>query len=174
MAPKESLCAQCARCGETCCQNRDIYVTPADVERIAAMVGDPNFYDYRVPADPAYLDQDDDPVWQAMVIRPDQSRRCVKQQPNRDCLFLGSLGCRLPSNVRPLVCRLHPYDYDHEGIKGEPAPGCPVHLLSREENLFAALDMHRADAQRWHQQLYAEILMEALTDADRLDVRLAR
>ena len=39
---------------------------------------------------------------------------------NGDCTFLGAAGCVLPEEVRPLVCRLYPFEYTHRGILGEP------------------------------------------------------
>jgi Fe-S-cluster containining protein len=153
----EPLCARCARHQETCCQNRDIYVTLGDVARIAAHTGRNGFYEFRVPADPAYLDQDDDPVWRDHVTRADSSRRVLRQVANGDCTFLGEAGCSLPGEIRPLVCRLYPFDYDGQGVKQELTEGCPLELLKPGTELLDELNMHRADAERWQRQLYEEI-----------------
>lgn len=160
MENKEPLCLKCAQRGKTCCQICEIYVTPGDVERIQAFTGRRDFFEFRVPQDPRYLDQDDDPEWARCVFRPDGSRRVLRRRASGDCLFLGPCGCQLPWEVRPLVCRLYPVEYTASGLKTELADGCPVDLLAPGEDLLLALDMTWAKAEVWHRQLYAEIRME--------------
>lgn len=160
MADDELLCVRCARHTRTCCQRCEIYTTLGDVERIAHFTGVADFTEFRVPEDPDYLDQDDDPVWSTHVFRSDRSRRVLRREPNGDCTFLGEQGCRLPLEVRPLVCRLYPYDYTADGLREELSPGCPLELLRPEQDLIAALRMNRSDARRWHEQLYREIRAE--------------
>jgi Fe-S-cluster containining protein len=158
---EEFLCARCARHQQTCCQGTDIVVTLGDVGRIAAHIGRSDFTEYRGPANANYADQDDDPIWRDNVVRPDGTRRVVQQRPNGDCTFLGPVGCTLPLNVRPLICRLYPFDYTADGVRDELANGCPLELLKPGQQLLQVLDMHRADAERWHRQLYDEILQDA-------------
>ncbi len=107
----EPLCARCARHQQTCCQDSDIYVTTQDVARISAHVGHSDFTEYRVASDPVYLNEHHDPLWMEKVFRPDGSRRVLKQQSNLDCIFLGKQGCVLPTEVRPLICRLYPSSF---------------------------------------------------------------
>jgi Fe-S-cluster containining protein len=99
-------------------------------------------------------------MWQQSVFRDDRSRRVLKQRDGGDCTFLGEQGCTLPADVRPLVCRLYPYDYDARGIRPHFAGGCPTQLLMPGETLGTAIGMTRADAELWHRQLYAEIVTE--------------
>ncbi len=160
MSQSEFLCVRCARQRKTCCQICEIYATPGDVERIATYIQEGDFVEFRAPADPSYLDQDDDPLWRDRVFRRDATRRVLKRQPSGDCTFLGAVGCRLPLEVRPLVCRLYPYDYTADGIQPELSPGCPVELLTPGQGLIEALEMRQEDAQRWQQQLYQEIELE--------------
>lgn len=160
MSNEEFLCARCARHMKTCCQTPEIYVTPGDVERIANHVGRRDFSHFRVPTDPVYLEQDDDPAWQKHVFREDNSRRVLKKTPDGDCSLLGPQGCTLPWEVRPLVCRLYPYDYDERGIRDELVPGCPLELLRPGQVLLEVLGMKIDDARRWHKQLYEEIRAE--------------
>jgi uncharacterized protein len=160
MSSEEFLCARCARHMKTCCQTPEIYVTPGDVERLANHTGRRDFYRFRVPSEPTYLEQDDDPVWQDHVFREDNSRRVIIKTPDNDCSFLGSKGCTLPLEVRPLVCRLYPFDYDESGIRSDLAEGCPLELLRPGQPLLVALDMKIEDARRWHKQLYEEIRVE--------------
>ena len=131
-----------------------------DLERIAAHTGQSDFSEFLAPADPSYADQDDDPLWRDHVFRQDGTRRVLKRQANGDCTFLGSHGCKLPIEVRPLVCRLYPYDYNEQGIQPELSPGCPLELLAPQQGLIDALDMRLDDARRWQQQLYREIILE--------------
>lgn len=160
MNDAEFLCVRCARHTVTCCQRSEIYTTLGDVQRIGEHTGREDFTEFRVPANPEYADQDDDPVWSSHVFRDDSSRRVLKRHTNGDCTFLGQHGCVLPLEVRPLVCRLYPFDYTAEGIRPELAEGCPLELLRPNQGLLEALEMNLPDAQRWHQQLYSEIQRE--------------
>ncbi len=159
MSNEEFLCARCARHQKTCCQTPEVYVTLGDVERIAGHLGRDDFWHFKVATDPAYLDQGDDPVWQENVIREDNSRRVLKRLPDGDCTLLGPQGCTLPLEVRPLICRLYPYDYDASGIRDDLAPGCPLELLRPGQGLIETLGMKLEVARRWHKQLYEEILL---------------
>jgi Fe-S-cluster containining protein len=146
---------------QTCCQTCEIYATLGDVQRIAAHTGRDDFHEFRAPANPVYLDHDEDPTWRDGVFQPDGTRRVLKRERGGDCTFLGPHGCTLPGDVRPLVCRIYPYDYTEAGIiPDELAPGCPLELLRNGETLISALDMNIADAERWRSQLYAEIHAE--------------
>jgi Fe-S-cluster containining protein len=158
----EFLCVRCARHMKTCCQTCDIFTTRGDVARIEAHTGQTGFTEFRPPKSPDYADQDDDPLWRDNVFQADGTRRVLKKQASGDCTFLGSAGCTLPLEVRPLVCRIYPYDYTAEGIQDDLAPGCPLELLAPGQGLIEALEMSRADAERWHEQLYAELQRERL------------
>ncbi|MEO8497260.1 MAG: YkgJ family cysteine cluster protein [Planctomycetota bacterium] len=164
MSSEEFLCARCARHQKTCCQLTDIIVTPADVERIASHTGQRDFTEHRLPANAAYADQDDDPAWLEHVFLEDGTRRVLKQLPDGDCTFLGSQGCVLPLEVRPLICRLYPFDYNEQGIYPQLASGCPLELVKPGMELLDELDIQVADARRWHAQLYEEIRLESVAD----------
>lgn len=153
----EFICVQCSRVQKTCCQVCEIHPTLGDVGRIKAFTGRTNFTEFRRPDDPRYADQDDDPIWRDGVFLPDGLRRVLKRQPNGDCTFLGAAGCVLPLEVRPLVCRMYPYEYTADGITTELSEGCPTHLLPPGVGILQALDMNAVDAERWRRQLYAEI-----------------
>jgi hypothetical protein len=107
-ATPPTLCARCAQQGKTCCQGREIYITREDRQRIHAFSGTLEFVEWLPVMHPAYLDQDDDPIWQRHVLDRDGRRRILKRKPNEDCLFLGPQGCVLTMAVRPLLCRLPP------------------------------------------------------------------
>ena len=153
-----SLCTRCAALGKTCCQGREIYITPGDLARIRAYTGDDRFVEWIHSTDPAYLEQDDDPVWRCHVFGSDGFRRTLRHLPNGDCYYLTAQGCRLPLEVRPLLCRLHPFTYTADHLDQEPAAGCPRHLLNKGESVFDAIQMPVALAGQWHRQLYEELL----------------
>jgi Fe-S-cluster containining protein len=160
---EEFLCVRCSRHMKTCCQTADIYTTLGDVRRMEEYTGQTGFTEFRAPKNPAYADQDDDPIWRDNVFRPDGTRRVVKKQANGDCTFLGAAGCILPLETRPLICRIYPFDYTAEGILDELSEGCPTELLRPGQGLIEALDMNRTDAERWHRQLYDELPNEDLS-----------
>jgi len=160
MSNGEFLCVRCARHRSTCCQTTEVYVTPIDEQRMAAYTGRRGFTEFRAPGNPDYADQNDDPAWQR-VFREDGTRRVLRREANGDCTFLADDGCTLPLEIRPLVCRLYPFDYAEAGVRDGVAPGCPLELLRPDQGLLEALEMNRDDARRWHRQLYEEIRLEA-------------
>jgi Fe-S-cluster containining protein len=162
MEATEFLCVRCARHMKTCCQTAEVFVTQGDVARIERHTGQGSFAEFRRPDNPAYIhpEDDEDPVWRDSVFRSDGSRRVLKKQANGDCTFLGAAGCTLPLEVRPLVCRIYPFDYTSEGLQSELATGCPLELLPPGQGLIEALAMNRSDAERWRRQLYGELVGE--------------
>ena len=157
VAIQPTLCGRCAQQGRTCCQGREIYITPGDLRRIGAVTGELQFAEWTRTADPSYMDQDDDPVWRQHVFGSDGSRRILKRQANGDCIFLGSDGCRLALAVRPLLCRLHPFTYTADHIDNEPDTDCPKQLIVTGESVFEAIHTSMELAQQWHRQLYEEV-----------------
>ncbi|MBU0992615.1 MAG: YkgJ family cysteine cluster protein [Proteobacteria bacterium] len=165
MSEKKHICAQCAGKGPTCCEGngRDIFVTRGDVKRISMVVQDKDFYEFRKPVNHDYLDMDD-PVWTAHVFRKDQTRRVIRLNSSGKCKFLNANGCMLPTHIRPLICRLFPYQYSESGLYDELADECPKDFLSSGETLVQAIGINREDALAWHQTLYQEILWEKEDD----------
>jgi Fe-S-cluster containining protein len=160
MEDNEFICVKCGKHQETCCQTAEVYITLGDVRRISEYTGKGDFYEDRLPEDPVYTRHDDDPIWYETAMQPDGKRRVLKRRENGDCMFLGTAGCVLPLETRPLLCRIYPFDFNQQGIKPELANGCPVELLRKGETLLQALDMNKLDAERWHGLLYEEILEE--------------
>lgn len=156
MATK-NVCGICARLGNTCCQNTEIYLTMGDIQRIAAQVSRLDFFEYRTPLDHSYLDQEDDPVWAVQTILRDGTRRVLKKKNERDCLFLTQTGCQLSMEVRPLVCRLHPLTYTMDGLAEVLDQRCLSVLHEPENALITAMGMSPDQASSWHRQLYQEI-----------------
>lgn len=152
-------CARCAQMQRTCCQRAEILLTGGDVARIRAHSGRDDFFERRTPADASYLEHDPaDPEWLPLTVGRDGRRRMLTRRADGDCAFLGAAGCVLPTEVRPLVCRLYPWSYTAAGLLGEDSDYCPS-VLRRfvGDNMLDVLDMRRTDGERWHAQLYAEL-----------------
>ena len=156
------LCAKCASTRKkTCCQCREIYVTLGDVQRVARRTRTFDFFTFDECCDPAYLDDGSDPVWTKGVFKPDGRRRILKKDEIGNCVFLGTAGCRLDMETRPLICRLFPFDFNACGLFPEPVAGeCPVELLEPGQDLLGALQMNKAEAERWRTMLYSELTLE--------------
>jgi Fe-S-cluster containining protein len=157
--PNLHPCARCARVQKTCCQRTEILVTEGDRLRITVHTGRADFWERRPVLDASYVEDDpDDPEWRRATVEPDGRRAMLVKQENGDCTFLGSAGCILPEETRPLVCRLYPFDYTHAGIVGEDPAYCPTVLVDpTRRGMVDVLGMRRADAERWRAQLYKEL-----------------
>jgi len=131
-------------------------LTGGDLERIAGFAGRSDFWEFRRPENPDYLDQDDDPNWLHYTLRSDGTRRVLKRGASGDCGFLTATGCRLPVSVRPLICLLHPFTYTEKGIDGTGSD-CPSHLLPEGETLLESLSMNPAQGEEWRARLYSEL-----------------
>ncbi|MCA9285929.1 MAG: YkgJ family cysteine cluster protein [Phycisphaerales bacterium] len=157
--PTPHPCARCATMQKTCCQRAEILVTDGDLGRIAKHTGHRDFWHRRRPTDPAYFERDpDDPNWLRLAIAPDGTRQVLRRRPGGDCTFLGAKGCVLPTDVRPLVCRLYPFVFNEKRLLGEDPDYCPVKRLAPDgKGMLKVLDMREADGERWRRQLYEEL-----------------
>jgi len=165
-------CGECARLGKTCCQDREILLTKGDIHRISRHTGKACEWEYRRPANPAYLDQADDPNWLKWGFRPDGTRPILKRQASGDCAYLTPKGCSLPMEIRPLVCRLYPYEYTEKGLAGVSTE-CPSSAVPPGKTILEVLEMHQVDAVRWHRILYTELRLGKPCDESGTDLRLA-
>ena len=154
----ENYCGKCAATGKTCCQQTEIYVTFNDVKRIAAFTSRIDFFEFRGPADPAYLASEDDPPWQQYVFRRDGTRRVLKRQLSDDCIFLGSAGCCLTLDVRPLVCRLYPLTYTIKGIGDGLDARCPLQQFNHGKSVPETFGVSMHKFFSWHADLYTEMM----------------
>lgn len=151
-----SICSRCSLSGRTCCQWTEIFLTKGDVERIAA-AGHNDFSEYKEI--PKGIDLSTDPVW-ALAFDENGSRRILLRDENGDCSFLRQDGCSLSMEARPLLCRLYPFEYDAEGIKGVTANMCPEPENGNAPLLLALLAMNRDEAEVWRAMFYQEIREE--------------
>ncbi|MCB9845430.1 MAG: YkgJ family cysteine cluster protein [Phycisphaeraceae bacterium] len=160
----------------TCCQTAEILVTLGDIARIEAHSSRVGFWERRRPKDPQYLEPDeDDPNWLRYTTESDLSRRLLKRLPGGDCTFLGTRGCELPEHVRPLVCRLYPFEYTESELIGVEDGYCPRDLFIPQDRpgvtMLTVLGMDPRHGERWRAQLYAELREEH--HANRHDLRPA-
>lgn len=170
----EHPCAKCAKVQRTCCQRAEVLVTTGDVARIARYTGRDDFHVRRTPTDPAYLESGDDPNWTGYVFDANGAREVLNRRSDGDCVFLGETGCSLPTDVRPLVCRLYPFQYNEAGITGVDGEYCPVdRVVPPGQGLVEALGMRIEDAVRWHRMLYDELRTKRESDEHRPYVRSA-
>ncbi|MCB9891990.1 MAG: YkgJ family cysteine cluster protein [Planctomycetes bacterium] len=153
-----SPCARCAAHQKTCCQQAEILVTCGDEERIAAATGRTDVFEHRIPTDASYTAFDpEDPAWSFLTVEPDGTRRMLVRQENADCVFLTATGCSLHEDVRPLVCRLYPWQYTERGLSGEESEYCPREFLEAFSGMRALLGISADQAEAWRAALYREL-----------------
>jgi len=151
-------CIECAQKGQSCCRNVHIYLTGGDIERIGSVCSGEDFY-LRAPLTADYEDGGGDPGWNPAILDTDGRRPILRQQENGDCCFLTDTGCRLSSEVRPLLCRIYPYDFRRHGLCGISSC-CPVAGQPQWLSILEASEMKQSNAQHWVAQLYDEIQAE--------------
>lgn len=151
----KTLCFKCSLNGTSCCKGTQICLTSGDIVRISRFLGIRHFFTIEMP-DIVYLDPGDDPTWIALTIRPDGQRRVLKRTMDKSCTMLGENGCQLPLLVRPLVCRLHPYEFTEKGISGVD-PTCPISQERDWPSVMEQLGMAVSATNQWHSMLYCEL-----------------
>lgn len=155
---EEHLCARCAKAGKTCCQKTEIFLTIGDVNRIRSSGVSDQFWEYAAPTDEdSQPDFSYDPVWSRIFGEGGKRRILRHREGGTDCRFLTAGGCELPLAVRPLVCRLYPFDYTATTIKGVDGHFCPSPEKDYAPLLLASLEMNHDDAEACRKQIYAEI-----------------
>ncbi len=154
----KNSCYSCFLQGVSCCQGTQIYLTAGDVQRISQFLEDSDFFTIEIP-DAVYLDAGNDPKWLMLTVRPDGQRRVLKRTAEKNCTMLRDSGCRLPMSIRPLVCRLYPYEFTESGVSGID-PVCPISRAEDCASLMDRLGMTINAAGEWHRLLYRELHQE--------------
>ncbi|MBN2065048.1 MAG: YkgJ family cysteine cluster protein [Sedimentisphaerales bacterium] len=153
-----SYCLDCAANDQSCCEGKQIYITLGDVQRIREFGIKEEFHTFE-PLGEDYLTGGGDPGWNPLILNEDGNRRILAVKADGNCMFLSDKGCTLPGNVRPLLCRIYPYDFTGPSITGM-CQGCPI---SKQENWLDILNssqMNLETAKAWVEQLYDEIYQE--------------
>lgn len=136
-------------------------VTDGDKVRVASWLasemraGEP-FWENDWPKGTAAVDDGSDPTW-TRAFHMDGSRPILRHADGGNCMFLGPTGCIMPTDTRPLVCRLYPRNYDEHGFLGLDAM-CPSEVVPEGKTILDLLDTDPDREERWRRQLYTEIL----------------
>ncbi len=150
-----SYCLKCAAQNRSCCQHVHVYITQHDIDRINQW-GETGCFSTLMSLSGDYADDSDDPGWNRLTTNQSGQRRVICQQSNGDCYFLTPVGCRLPSAIRPLLCRIYPYSFRAGQLCGISLD-CPVSLQPDWQQLLELTEMKRENAIQWLAQLYQEI-----------------
>lgn len=150
-----SYCLDCASKNRSCCVNVHIFITSGDIERISQASDTKDFYS-KEPLTPEYFDGGGDPEWNGLILDENGCRKVLSQKPNGECIFLSDRGCRLKPDVRPLLCRIYPYDFLGSKISGI-CHSCPVSASDDWQAVLNQSQMHYGAALEWVKQLYEEI-----------------
>lgn len=130
------------------------------MERIAAETGRDGFFEHmRVAERQIPGAETHDALWREILAAPDGCR-VVRRDDAGNCFFLGDGGCTLSERARPLLCRLYPFDYTAQTIKGVYGPLCPEPERDNPPMLLALLSMNREQAESWRRQLYLELAVD--------------
>jgi Fe-S-cluster containining protein len=135
-----------------------VFITREDAARVEKYLGRSDFYVYE-KADKAFETCTEEPDWPGYVTRTDGTRRVLRRNEKKACSLLSDQGCTLPSEVRPLICRLYPYEYTKEEIVGM-CRGCPVSRKYEGIIPLVELSMDPASAERLRVQLYEQTFAE--------------
>lgn len=160
-----SLCMKCRDVQKTCCQDDPrIILTQGDVRRIRTFTGHSDFVIVKHYPDLSFLKlYEYDPNWKKYTVLPGNLRRQLRMDEQGACVFLSAGGCELPMNVRPLMCRLYPYNFNEYGIIGVYSGEdmvCPVRLLKEGVSLDQAVGMSYEQADSWRMAFYQELRAE--------------
>ena len=87
---------------------------------------------------------------------------CGNQLPFLPQVTEPSLRLIPPSKVliHRLVCRLHPWDYGDEGLRGVAQQHCPTDLLPEGVTVVEIIGISEEQAAVWHAVLFQEVLRE--------------
>ncbi|WP_094605228.1 hypothetical protein SPSIL_033010 [Sporomusa silvacetica DSM 10669] len=162
-----NTCAQCARLQKTCCEREatKIALTGGDIARISQFAGQEDFYELKpveeelkdVYANPACYTEDD--YIYVTYLFDDQGRRNIlRKNPDQTCCFVTLTGCSLPHDIRPLLCRIYPYDWNDRLEIWIDGSYCPASLFKDEEDMVKKVGLSAAEALELIKLFYAEIM----------------
>jgi Fe-S-cluster containining protein len=177
------VCARCPKVvGRSCCQTeaeeRLATLTRADVARVASHTGlsPARFSEGEwLTHEEAHAYEARRPLW-AGYFRRSTERLTLRRQGGA-CVFLGPGGCRLPAEVRPLACRLFPFEVWPDGTvgvgverrgevgpapAGEESPCLAVEEADSLEGLLGAFGLTPEEVRALATTLRAEVRQHAL------------
>lgn len=133
------ICCRCHRSGDSCCKVRNacendiqLPVSETEVKKIMTLQKGKekrDFFDI-VPNTRQFIDQ----IGQLFPDRSDSVTETFPKTTNHyelktvndSCIFLNDSGCSLPTEVRPLSCRIYPFWF----LNGEPMIFQDSHCLA--------------------------------------------
>lgn len=104
-----SVCLECSKKQDTCCQKYFIYLTHGDRERIIHHTRSTDF----LSEIPCTLN-----IEEHLTTGKSKVTCSLIKMEDHGCFFLSANGCSLPLDVRPLCCRIYPYTWDRSSING--------------------------------------------------------
>ena len=148
-------------------------MTEKDIERITAYTGSNDFWLLEAPRE--YLENrirsSFDPNLRKYVLSENGKVYTLRHAENGSCMFLKEKGCELPMEIRPLYCRIHPYDFVEDEVTGITFVDCPVNLLDRPGDLPDMINIKYDDAKRWVKMFYNELREGKTYNDNRNNVR---
>jgi uncharacterized protein len=154
-----SLCNQCHTIQKTCCQAGPgtIPLTPGDYGRIGS-----HHHDFAELAEPAgylriRLANPFDHDIRLLQNFGDARILSIRAHDNGDCHFLSANGCTLAPEIRPLYCRIFPWDFAWGEITGLLFTDCPVSVLEKVHALPELVGVPYHDASAWAASFYQEL-----------------
>lgn len=158
------ICKKCSQIIRTCCEKPtvDVALTNADIERIATVTQLRDFYELRDVeggsySSPANYSKEEE-IYIMNIFKKDGRRNVLKHKNNGKCVLLGDNGCIVSFDVRPLLCRIYPYDWnDNREIWLNPTY-CPKELFKDENEMVENIAVDLNTARELVDQLYNEIM----------------
>lgn len=165
-----SKCSECSKLQLTCCELEvtEVAITNGDIRRISDYTGRNDFYHlkqvseemkyvYENPANvPKGLEQ-----YVEYLFDEEGRRNILKKNERNGCCFLTPNGCALPSNIKPIICRLFPYDWNDNRDVWMDFTTCPKILFKDEQELKELVCLPEEEAKRLIDLLYYEIMNES-------------
>ncbi len=148
-------CATCASLGHSCCKGYQIYLTSGDIVRISGFLKHSDFYTYEPPI-LSDIEPDYDTCWLPLIMSEGNRVRVLNRTDDKQCCLAFAMGCLLPLETRPLICRLFPYDFINHHILGIDS-SCPISKECNWQSILDGMEMTESKAQHWVDLLYEEI-----------------
>ena len=162
-----NFCQECAKIQKTCCQGEGFQValTKGDIRRIGMFTSSPAFYELKAVEEPlrqVYTTPehygDDEKIYVQYLFDEAGRRNVLKKKPNNaECLFLSKSGCGLPFEVKPLICRIYPYNWNDELDLWLETDYCPAPFFQNPD-YFRSVPLSEGEAKKLVSQFYFELI----------------
>jgi len=162
-----SICEECAKIQKTCCERNDIRIglTNGDIERIALFAACEDFYEGKALeeefrgkyANPSRYDEGEY-IYVTCLFDDEGRWNVMKRNENQGCWFITPTGCSLPPEVRPLMCRIYPYDWNDQQEIWINGTYCLASLFTDNEDLAKKVALPPEEAKRLVKLFYEEIM----------------